>query len=54
MSNLSTTTTTNMSTSATNRITISLNEKDMIKMILEFLSNRDMCITMMDLERETG
>jgi hypothetical protein len=52
MSNLSSQST--MSSSASNRITISLNEKDMIKMILEFLSNRDMCITMMDLERETG
>lgn len=41
-------------TAASMRIMISLNEKDIIKMILEFLNNRDLYISMLDLERETG
>ncbi|CAF0845612.1 unnamed protein product [Brachionus calyciflorus] len=36
------------------KITININEKDIIKLILEFLSNRDLNIAMLDLERETG
>ena len=36
------------------RLAVSLNEKDIIKMIIEFLNNRDLYISMLDLERETG
>ncbi len=36
------------------RISVNLNEKDMIKLVLEFLHNRDLFISMLDLERETG
>jgi hypothetical protein len=40
--------------SASMRLAVSLNEKDIIKMIIEFLNNRDLYISMLDLERETG
>ena len=36
------------------KINISLNEKDVIKLILEFLSNRELNISSLDIERETG
>jgi hypothetical protein len=44
-----------MSAAANNmRVAINLNEKDIIKLIIEFLANRDLNISMLDLERETG
>lgn len=36
------------------KISINLNEKDIIKLIIEFLANRELNICMLDLERETG
>jgi hypothetical protein len=36
------------------KILINLNEKDIIKLILEFLANRQLNIAMLDLEREAG
>lgn len=36
------------------KIGVNINEKDIIKLIVEFLSNRDLNISMLDLERETG
>ena len=36
------------------KIAINLNEKDIIKLIIEFLHNRELNISMLDLERETG
>jgi hypothetical protein len=36
------------------RILMNLNEKDVIKLILEFLANRELNISLLDLERETG
>lgn len=36
------------------KVVINLNEKDIIKLIIEFLANRDLNISMLDLERETG
>ena len=36
------------------RIGININEKDIIKLIIEFLANRELNISMLDLERETG
>jgi hypothetical protein len=42
------------STTQSMRLAVSLNEKDIIKMIVEFLNNRDLYISMLDLERETG
>ena len=39
---------------ATMKININIAEKDIIKLIIEFLANRDLNISMLDLERETG
>lgn len=36
------------------KISVNLNEKDIIKLIIEFLANRELNISMLDLERETG
>ena len=36
------------------KILINLNEKDIIRLIIEFLANRELNISMLDLERETG
>ncbi len=36
------------------KIAINLNERDIVKLIIEFLANRDLHIAMLDLERETG
>lgn len=36
------------------KIGVNINEKDIIKLVIEFLANRDLNITMLDLERETG
>jgi hypothetical protein len=36
------------------KININLSEKDVIKLIIEFLSNRELNISMLDVERETG
>jgi hypothetical protein len=36
------------------KIAINLSEKDIIKLIIEFLANRELNISMLDLERETG
>jgi hypothetical protein len=38
----------------TMKININIAEKDVIKLIIEFLANRDLNISMLDLERETG
>jgi hypothetical protein len=48
--------TNNSMSAATNnmKVGINLNEKDIIKLIIEFLANRDLNISMLDLERETG
>ena len=40
--------------SAQMKILVNLNEKDIIKLIVEFLANRELNISMLDLERETG
>jgi hypothetical protein len=42
------------STSTAMKVAINLNERDIIKLIIEFLSNRELNISMLDLERETG
>ena len=36
------------------KININITEKDVIKLIIEFLANRELNISMLDLERETG
>jgi hypothetical protein len=36
------------------KIGVNINEKDIIKLIIEFLANRELNISMLDLERETG
>ena len=36
------------------KISVNITEKDIIKLILEFLANRELNIAMLDLERETG
>ncbi|RNA36206.1 WD G-beta repeat, partial [Brachionus plicatilis] len=36
------------------KIAVNMAEKDIIKLILEFLANRELNIAMLDLERETG
>jgi hypothetical protein len=36
------------------KISINLNERDIIKLIIEFLANRELNISMLDMERETG
>jgi hypothetical protein len=41
-------------TPTTMKININIAEKDVIKLIIEFLANRDLNISMLDLERETG
>jgi hypothetical protein len=40
--------------SAQMKILVNVNEKDIIKLIVEFLANRELNISMLDLERETG
>lgn len=58
MSSSSTSTTINTNNTTTNtssmKVTVNLNEKDIIKLIIEFLGNRELNISMLDLERETG
>ena len=36
------------------KISVNLNDKDIIKLVIEFLANRELNISMLDLERETG
>lgn len=45
---------TNTSSASSMKIPINLNERDIIKLIIEFLANRELNISMLDLERETG
>ncbi len=49
-----TTTASASSLSSAMRIGVNINETDIVKLILEFLSNRDLHISMLDLERESG
>jgi len=46
--------TTTPNAATTMKININIAEKDVIKLIIEFLANRDLNISMLDLERETG
>lgn len=36
------------------RVNISLSERDVVKLILDFLQQRELYISMLDIERETG
>lgn len=44
------------STNGTNalRINVALSERDAVKLILDFLQQRELYISMLDIERETG
>ena len=42
------------SAAAAMKVAIRLNERDIIKLIIEFMANREFHIAMLDLERETG
>ena len=45
---------TNTSSASSMKIPINLSERDIIKLVIEFLANRELNISMLDLERETG
>lgn len=36
------------------RVNVSLSERDTVKLILDFLQQRELYISMLDIERETG
>lgn len=36
------------------RVSVSVSERDTVKLILDFLQQRELYISMLDLERETG
>jgi hypothetical protein len=44
------------STNGTNalRVNVALSERDTVKLILDFLQQRELYISMLDIERETG
>jgi hypothetical protein len=36
------------------RVNVALSERDVVKLILDFLQQRELSISMLDIERETG
>lgn len=54
LNNMNNGTSSNSSISSAMKIGVNINEKDIIKLVIEFLANRDLNISMLDVERETG